>query len=165
LIFFALFAVKPLIYSWKLKAVTPKDEKNFRLRTSNQPTSRKNQVRARRLNLVIERCGRRTRNFKEISVPSLPDNGMVHLSSPYPVAETIKRMECLLHVQGLTEFCRLDHSGEAEKAGLKMHPTQVIIFGSPKGGTPLMTAAPTVAIDAAEGIDLGRWRWQGLGFL
>jgi uncharacterized protein (DUF302 family) len=80
-------------------------------------------------------------------VPSLPDNGMVHLSSPYSVTETIKRLESLLHAQGVTEFCRIDHSGEAEKVGLKMHPTQVIIFGSPKGGTPVMTAAPTVAID------------------
>jgi uncharacterized protein (DUF302 family) len=80
-------------------------------------------------------------------VPSLPDNGMTHLSSPYPFAETIKRLESLLQAQGLKIFCRIDHSGEAEKVGLKMHPTQVIIFGSPKGGTPLMLAAPTVAID------------------
>lgn len=80
-------------------------------------------------------------------MPSLPDNGMVHLSSPYPVAETVTRLEALLQAQGLKEFCRIDHSGEAEKAGLKMRPTQVIIFGSPKGGTPLMVAAPTVAID------------------
>jgi len=80
-------------------------------------------------------------------VPSLPDNGMVHLNSPYSVAETAKRLEALLQVQGLTLFCRIDHSGEAEKAGLKMRPTQVIVFGSPKGGTPLMVAAPTLAID------------------
>jgi uncharacterized protein (DUF302 family) len=80
-------------------------------------------------------------------VPSLPDNGMTHLSSPYPFAETIDRLESLLLAQGLTTFCRIDHSGAAEKAGLKMHPTQVIVFGSPKGGTPLMIASPTVAID------------------
>jgi uncharacterized protein (DUF302 family) len=41
----------------------------------------------------------------------------------------------------------VDHSGEAEKAGLKMRPTQVILFGSPKAGTPVMVAAPTTAID------------------
>ncbi|MGC2183817.1 MAG: DUF302 domain-containing protein [Terriglobales bacterium] len=80
-------------------------------------------------------------------MPSLPDNGMVHLSSPYSVAETIARLEALLQAQGLTEFCRIDHSGEAEKVGLTMPPTQVIIFGSPKGGTPLMIASPTLAID------------------
>jgi uncharacterized protein (DUF302 family) len=80
-------------------------------------------------------------------VPSMPENGMVHLTSPYPFAETIKRLESLFQAQGLAIFCRIDHSGEAEKAGLKMPATQVIIFGSPKGGTPLMIASPTLAID------------------
>ena len=72
---------------------------------------------------------------------------MIHLSSPYSFSETIKRLESLVQAQGLTIFCRIDHSGDAEKAGLKMLSTQVIIFGSPKGGTPLMIASPTVAID------------------
>jgi uncharacterized protein (DUF302 family) len=80
-------------------------------------------------------------------MPFMPDNGMVHLTSPYSVSETVKRLESLLQAQGLTVFCRIDHSGEAEKVGLKMHPAQVIIFGNPKGGTPLMIASPTVAID------------------
>lgn len=78
---------------------------------------------------------------------SLPHNGMVHLSSAYSVAETLKRVEGVLQGKNLTVFARIDHSGEAEKVGLKMRPTQVIIFGSPKGGTPVMLAAPTVAID------------------
>ena len=78
---------------------------------------------------------------------SLPNNGMVHLSSPYSVAETLKRVEAVLQSRNLTVFARVDHGGEAEKVGLKMRPTQVIIFGSPKGGTPVMLAAPTVAID------------------
>jgi uncharacterized protein (DUF302 family) len=76
-----------------------------------------------------------------------PDNGMQHLSSPYSVPETLKRVESLLQEKGLTIFCRVDHSGEAEKVGLNMHPTQLILFGSPKGGTPVMVASPTVAID------------------
>jgi uncharacterized protein (DUF302 family) len=76
-----------------------------------------------------------------------PDNGMVHLSSPYPVAETLNRLDSVLQSRGLTVFARIDHSGEAEKVGMKMHPTQVILFGSPKGGTPLMIASPTLAID------------------
>jgi uncharacterized protein (DUF302 family) len=84
---------------------------------------------------------------EERVVPSLPDNGMVHLSSPYSVAESAKRLESLLQAQGLILFCRIDHSGEAEKVGLKMPPTLVIIFGSPKAGTPLMIATPTLAID------------------
>jgi uncharacterized protein (DUF302 family) len=76
-----------------------------------------------------------------------PDNGMQHLSSPYSVRETLQRVESLPQEKGLTIFCRIDHSGEAEKAGLKMHPTQLIIFGSPKGGTPVMVASPGIAID------------------
>ena len=80
-------------------------------------------------------------------MPALSDNGMVHLSSPYSFAETLKRLESLLQAQNMTEFCRIDHSGEAEKAGQKMNPAQVVIFGNPKGGTPLMIAAPTIAID------------------
>jgi uncharacterized protein (DUF302 family) len=74
-------------------------------------------------------------------------NDMIHLSSPYSVPETLQRLEALLTSKGLTIFCRIDHSGEAEKAGLKMNPTKLIIFGSPKSGTPLMLAAPTLAID------------------
>ena len=75
------------------------------------------------------------------------DNGMQHLSSPYSVAETLQRVESILKEKGLTIFCRIDHSGEAEKVGLKMHPTQLILFGSPKAGTPVMVASPTIAID------------------
>ena len=78
---------------------------------------------------------------------SLPDDGLIHLRSPYSVSETLKRVEAVLAAKGLTVFARIDHSGEAEKVGLKMRPTQVIIFGSPKSGTPLMVAAPTIAID------------------
>jgi uncharacterized protein (DUF302 family) len=76
-----------------------------------------------------------------------PDNGMQHLSSPYSVPETLRRIESLLQEKGLAIFCRVDHSGEAEKVGLKMHPTQLILFGSPKAGTPVMVASPTIAID------------------
>jgi uncharacterized protein (DUF302 family) len=78
---------------------------------------------------------------------SLPDNGLVHLRSPYSVAETLERLESVLHAKNLSVFARVDHSGEAEKVGLKMRPTQLIIFGSPQAGTPLMVASPTVAID------------------
>jgi uncharacterized protein (DUF302 family) len=75
------------------------------------------------------------------------DNGMVHLSSPYSVLESLKRLDFILQSRGLTVFARIDHSGEAEKVGMKMRPTQLIIFGSPKGGTPAMVASPTLAID------------------
>lgn len=77
----------------------------------------------------------------------LPDNGMVHLESPYSFDETLNRLESTLRARSIAEFARIDHRGEAAKVGLKMHPTQVVIFGSPKAGTPLMVAAPTLAID------------------
>jgi uncharacterized protein (DUF302 family) len=76
-----------------------------------------------------------------------PDHGMIHLASRYSVSETQARLESLLKAKGLTIFCRVDHSGEAEKLGLTMNPTQLIIFGSPRAGTPLMAASPTLAID------------------
>jgi uncharacterized protein (DUF302 family) len=72
---------------------------------------------------------------------------MAHLSSPYSVPETLRRLESLLQTRGVAVFARIDHSGEAEKAGLKMRPTQLLIFGSPKQGTPLMIASPALAID------------------
>jgi uncharacterized protein (DUF302 family) len=76
-----------------------------------------------------------------------PGNGVIHLRSRYSVAETLARLEALVKTTGLTVFCCVDHSGEAAKAGLKMNPTQLVIFGSPKAGTPLMIASPTLAID------------------
>jgi uncharacterized protein (DUF302 family) len=75
------------------------------------------------------------------------DDGLVHLRSHHSVPETLQRLEAALRAQGLTIFARFDHSGEAGKAGLAMRPTQVLVFGSPKAGTPLMAAAPTLAID------------------
>lgn len=75
------------------------------------------------------------------------NNGLIHTASPYSVAETLQRLEAILKSKGLTIFARVDHSGEAAKAGMEMHLTQLLIFGSPKGGTPVMLAAPSVAID------------------
>jgi uncharacterized protein (DUF302 family) len=74
-------------------------------------------------------------------------NGLIHLASQHTVDETMQRLEALLDERGITTFARVDHSGEAAKVGLTMRPTKLLIFGSPKGGTPLMQAAPTVAID------------------
>jgi len=80
-------------------------------------------------------------------IAPLPDNGLVHLKSPYSVPNTLKRLESVLQAKNLMVFARVDHSGEAEKVGLTMRPTQLIVFGSPKAGTPLMVASPTLAID------------------
>jgi uncharacterized protein (DUF302 family) len=78
---------------------------------------------------------------------ALPDNGMVHLSSPYSVPETCQRLETVVLARGLSILARIDHSGDAAKVGLAMLPAQLVIFGNPKSGTPLMIASPTVAID------------------
>jgi uncharacterized protein (DUF302 family) len=80
-------------------------------------------------------------------MPTLPANGMIHLSSPRSVSETLARLETIVQAKGLAILARIDHSGDAAKAGLEMHPTQLLIFGNAKSGTPLMIASPTVAID------------------
>ena len=74
-------------------------------------------------------------------------NGLVQVASPYSVDETVKRLQSVLAQKRLQVFALVDHSGEAEKVGMKMRPTKVLIFGSPKAGTPVMLAAPSVAID------------------
>jgi uncharacterized protein (DUF302 family) len=76
-----------------------------------------------------------------------PANGMIHIESKHSGPETVAKIEALLRSKGLMIFTRIDHSGEAEKVGLRMQFAQLIIFGSPKSGTPLMQAAPTLALD------------------
>jgi uncharacterized protein (DUF302 family) len=78
---------------------------------------------------------------------ALPENGMVYLSSPRPVSETLQRLESLVTARGLTILARIDHSGDAAKVGLKMPPAELLIFGNPKAGTTVMIAAPTTALD------------------
>jgi|SRR5271168_2151883 len=73
--------------------------------------------------------------------------GIVDLPSNYSVDETVERLKGILNAKGVTLFALIDHSGEAEKVGLTMLPTKLLIFGSPKAGTPLMIAAPSIAID------------------
>jgi uncharacterized protein (DUF302 family) len=75
------------------------------------------------------------------------DNGLIHLPTQHSVDDIVQRLETLLSEKNITLFAVIDHSGEAEKVGLQMRPTKLLIFGNPKGGTPLMQAAPTVAID------------------
>jgi uncharacterized protein (DUF302 family) len=74
-------------------------------------------------------------------------NGLIQVTSRYSVDETVQKLEAAFRDKGMQIFALIDHSGEAEKVGLKMRPTKVVIFGSPKGGTPLMVAAPSLAID------------------
>ena len=77
----------------------------------------------------------------------MPENGLIELRSRYSVEETVQKLEAALSGKGLQIFTVVDHSGEAAKVGLNMPDTKVIIFGSPKAGTPLMLAAPSLAID------------------
>jgi uncharacterized protein (DUF302 family) len=74
-------------------------------------------------------------------------NGIVDVPSNHSVDETVARLKNILQSKGITLFALIDHSGEAEKVGMKMPPTKLLIFGNPKSGTPLMLAAPSIAID------------------
>jgi uncharacterized protein (DUF302 family) len=75
------------------------------------------------------------------------EKGLIQVPSRYSVEETLQRLQAAFAAIGLQVFALIDHGGEAAKVGLKMRPTKVIFFGSPKGGTPLMVAAPSLAID------------------
>ncbi len=75
------------------------------------------------------------------------NNGIISLSSPYSVTETIDRLAAILQTKGITIFVRIDQQAEAEKVGLNLPPTQLLLFGNPQAGTPLMVAAPTIALD------------------
>ena len=78
---------------------------------------------------------------------SNPANGIVTIPSHHSVDETVARLEKILQEKGVKLFALIDHSGEAEKVGLHMRPTKLLVFGNPKAGTPLMIASATVAID------------------
>jgi len=80
-------------------------------------------------------------------MPDFPEKGMVHRSSPYCVDETLERLGAVLQSLGIPVLARIDHSGGAAALGLEMKPTKLLIFGNAKAGTPLMLAAPTVALD------------------
>jgi uncharacterized protein (DUF302 family)/uncharacterized membrane protein YidH (DUF202 family) len=84
---------------------------------------------------------------KETPMAPRKDNGIISKPSNHSVDETIEKLKGILQAKGVTIFALVDHSGEAQKAGLKMPPTKLLIFGSPKAGTPLMLAAPSMAID------------------
>lgn len=75
------------------------------------------------------------------------NNGIITRPSNHSVDETVDSLRNILQSKGVTLFALVDHSGEAEKVGMKMRPTKLFIFGSPKAGTPLMQAAPSIAID------------------
>ena len=75
------------------------------------------------------------------------NEGIVTIPSTHSVDQTVDRLETILQSKGVKLFVLVDHSGEAAKVGLKMPPTKLLIFGNPKAGTPLMVAAPSIALD------------------
>lgn len=75
------------------------------------------------------------------------DRGIARIPSQYSVAVTLDRLESLLKEHAIKVFARIDFSGDAGRAGLSMRPEQLLIFGNPKAGTPLMRAAATVGLD------------------
>jgi uncharacterized protein (DUF302 family) len=75
------------------------------------------------------------------------EGGIVSIPSNHSVDETVDKLKSILQSKQITLFALIDHSGEAAKVGLKMPPTKLLIFGNPKGGTPLMLAAPSTALD------------------
>ena len=78
---------------------------------------------------------------------SAANSGIIRQLGSHSVDTTVEKLTSLLQARGITIFALVDHSGEAENAGLKMPNTKLLIFGNPKGGTPLMLASPSVAID------------------
>ena len=78
---------------------------------------------------------------------STTDNGIINKPSNHSVDQTVEKLKNILQSKGVTLFALVDHSGEAEKVGMSMRPTKLLIFGSPEAGTPLMLAAPSIAID------------------
>jgi len=75
------------------------------------------------------------------------NNGIISQPSQYSVTETIDRLEAVLQAKNITIFIRIDQQAKAEKVGLSLRPTQLLLFGNPQAGTPLMVAEPTIALD------------------
>jgi uncharacterized protein (DUF302 family) len=80
-------------------------------------------------------------------MPESTNNGIVSVESVHSVDAALHNLTTLLHDRGVTVFALIDHSGEAEKVGMPMRNTKLLIFGNPRGGTPLMLASPTAALD------------------
>ena len=86
-------------------------------------------------------------NGQETAMTPATSKGIVDIPSNHSVAQTVEKLQNILRSKGVKLFALIDHSGEAEKVGMNMRPTKLLIFGNPKAGTPLMLAAPGSAID------------------
>jgi len=87
--------------------------------------------------------------FSSINNASMANetNGIIKIRSTHSVSETIDKLESVLRKKGMTIFKRVNHTAGAKKAGLKLRPTELLIFGNPKVGTPLMQCSQTAALD------------------
>ncbi|MGD0887459.1 MAG: DUF302 domain-containing protein [Thermodesulfovibrionales bacterium] len=92
-----------------------------------------------------DKCEETERRLKMEQQPS--DNGIINRPSKYSVKETLDRLEALLKSKDITIFARIDQKAAAEKVGLSMQPTELLLFGDPRAGTPLMNSYPSLAID------------------
>ena len=77
----------------------------------------------------------------------MSEDGLISIASRHPVKETLDRLENDLRAKGVTVFARIDHAAGAATVGMSLRPTEVIVFGNPKAGTPLMQAMQTIGID------------------
>jgi uncharacterized protein (DUF302 family) len=84
-------------------------------------------------------------------------DGLVTLESRYPAADTLERLAAEIGKRGLTIFARIDHAAGAQSVGMSLRPTEVVLFGSPNAGTPLMQADQTIGID----LPLKLLVWEG----
>ena len=96
---------------------------------------------------VRSSTGSKSQTVKEVWMTPNSDKGIVSVPSHQSVDQTLEKLQAMLRAKGVVVFTLVDHSGEAAKVGMKMPPTKVLIFGNPKAGTPLMLAAPSIAID------------------
>jgi len=89
----------------------------------------------------------------------MSDDGLITLASNHPVRETMDRLEAVLREKGITIFARIDHAAGAAAVDMPLRPTELMIFGNPKSGTPLMQSRQSIGID----LPLKMLGWQDAG--
>jgi uncharacterized protein (DUF302 family) len=89
----------------------------------------------------------------------MSDDGLITIPSAFSVRETIERLIAAVTGRGMTVFARVDHGDGAAKVGMALRPTELVIFGHPKGGTPLMQDRQTAGID----LPLKALAWEDAG--
>jgi uncharacterized protein (DUF302 family) len=82
-----------------------------------------------------------------LGAKAMDGDGLITIQSRYAAKETMRRLETAVKSKGMTVFAHIDHAAGASEVGMTLRPTDLLIFGSPKGGTPLMQSAQTIAID------------------